>query len=147
MEADWDGRHVAYWHKESRPTAVRRRGVWRPPVMRDTVTRMADERCRKCGEVQPATALSCGACGYSLAAEALRIQRPEDSGDAQFTRLRREEGGEDIALGAVYFGIGALITALTYAFAWGGAGIYVVAYGPMIVGAMRIARGLSKRFG
>jgi len=44
--------------------------------------------------------------------------------------------------------IGGLITALTYSFAsTAGVGIYVVAYGPVVVGVIRIVQGLLNRFG
>jgi len=90
----------------------------------------------------------CGACGWSFAAEALRIRRPEDRGDEKLARLRREDGRGDIVFGAVLVMIGGLITALTYSFALtSGVGIYVIAYGPMIIGVIRIVQGLSKRFG
>lgn len=106
---------------------------------------MAEERCGKCGAVQPATAMACPACGWSSVAEALRIQRPDDSGDERFARLRREDGRDQIVFGATLLGIGALITGLTYALAVGGPGIYVVAYGPMIVGVIRLVQGLAKQ--
>ena len=89
----------------------------------------------------------CGSCGWSFAAEALRIGRPEDAGDEQLARLRREEGREQIAFGALLVVIGGAITALTYSFAsMNGVGIYVIAYGPIVIGLFRILQGLSNRF-
>jgi hypothetical protein len=117
-----------------------------PAATCDTLARMAEERCSKCGAVQAATAIACPACGWSSVAEALRIQRPDDSGSERFARLRREEGRDQIVFGATLLGIGGLITALTYALALGGPGIYVIAYGPMVAGGLRLVQGLAKQF-
>src|SRR5215475_1506272 len=47
-----------------------------------------------------------------------------------------------VKYGMIWFGIGALITIVTYAFAVGrGGGIYLVSYGPMAVGAYCMVRG------
>jgi len=48
-----------------------------------------------------------------------------------------------IVFGAVLLIIGVLITAATYGSASQSGGTYIVAYGPMIVGVIKIVRGLG----
>jgi hypothetical protein len=59
---------------------------------------------------------------------------------------QRANGSEDIAFGALLLIVGIAITGITHNAASRDGGTYVLAYGPMIVGAIKILRGLS-RFG
>lgn len=56
-------------------------------------------------------------------------------------RSSRKSG--DLVIGGLLFGLGLLVTVGTYGSASESGGTYVVAYGPMIVGAIRIFRGLA----
>jgi len=56
---------------------------------------------------------------------------------------RRSQGTNQIVFGAVLLIIGVLITAATYGSASQSGGTYIVAYGPMIVGVIKIVRGLG----
>lgn len=56
---------------------------------------------------------------------------------------RRSRRNGDLVIGGLLFGLGLLITVGTYGSASESGGTYVVAYGPMIVGAIRIFRGLA----
>jgi len=57
-----------------------------------------------------------------------------------------QRGSDDIAFGAILLIVGIAITGITHNAASRDGGTYVIAYGPMIVGAIKILRGLS-RFG
>ena len=52
-------------------------------------------------------------------------------------------GSSDIAVGLALMAIGILITVVTYNAAAGG-GVYVVAWGPVIFGFIRLMRGLTR---
>lgn len=58
-----------------------------------------------------------------------------------------ESGSSDVALGLVLIVIGILITAVTYDSASKSGGLYVVAYGPIIVGVIKLFRGLARGAG
>jgi hypothetical protein len=55
--------------------------------------------------------------------------------------VARKRGMTQIAIGAVVFVIGLVITIATYSSASSGGGTYVVAYGPMIFGILYVIRG------
>jgi len=56
---------------------------------------------------------------------------------------RRSKRNADLVIGGLLFGLGLLVTVGTYGSASESGGTYVVAYGPMIVGVIRIFRGLA----
>jgi hypothetical protein len=56
---------------------------------------------------------------------------------------RRSRKNRDLVLGSVLLGLGLLITLVTYDSASQSGGTYVIAYGPMVVGAIRLFRGLA----
>ena len=56
---------------------------------------------------------------------------------------RRSRKSRDIAIGAVLLTLGLLVTAGTYGSASESGGTYVIAYGPMIFGVIRLIRGLA----
>ncbi len=56
---------------------------------------------------------------------------------------RRSRKSADLVIGGLLFGLGLLVTVATYGSASESGGTYVVAYGPMIVGVIRIFRGLA----
>ena len=56
---------------------------------------------------------------------------------------RRSRKQADLLWGAILLGLGLVITMVTYDSASREGGTYVVAYGPMIVGAIRLFRGLA----
>jgi hypothetical protein len=55
--------------------------------------------------------------------------------------VRETKGKRAIALGAIWFVAGLLITVVTYAQAQGG-GVYFVAWGPMLYGVYRVVSGI-----
>jgi len=57
----------------------------------------------------------------------------------------KEAGRRNMRHGIFWFGFGLLITLATYALTFGG-GIYVVAWGAMLVGAIQFARGFYETF-
>jgi len=57
---------------------------------------------------------------------------------------RRAAGSKDIVIGVLLLAVGLVITAATYSSASREGGTYVVAYGPVIFGAVRIFRGLMR---
>jgi hypothetical protein len=56
---------------------------------------------------------------------------------------RNSKRSADLVIGGLLFGLGLLVTVGTYGSASESGGTYVVAYGPMIVGVIRIFRGLA----
>ncbi|MCO6004798.1 hypothetical protein NE236_07385 [Actinoallomurus purpureus] len=54
----------------------------------------------------------------------------------------RRRATRAIGVGAAFFVIGLLITVLTYSHASGSGGVYVVAWGPMLFGGIRMIIGL-----
>jgi hypothetical protein len=70
-----------------------------------------------------------------------RLQAFEIVGEAA-TLARRKKGKRRIVLGAIVFSVGALVTVGTY-LAAGHNGVYVVAFGALIVGAVQIVLGIQ----
>ena len=113
------------------------------------------------GEVQTVACATCGASVPASQASGTRCQRcmqpapraappvlepPYDpalelalSRDAQRARASR-----DIGYGLVLLVIGLVVTAVTYSSASRDGGTYIIAYGPMVVGAIRLLRGLVR---
>ena len=56
---------------------------------------------------------------------------------------RRSKKQHNIVIGAILMTVGILITAGTYGSASESGGTYVIAYGPIVFGAIRIIRGLA----
>ena len=75
------------------------------------------------------------------------VIRPAPDADAFARQLieseRRAAKTRDLTLGSILLGLGLLITLATYDSASRSGGTYVIAYGPMIVGAIRLFRGLA----
>jgi len=59
------------------------------------------------------------------------------------TAERRSRKQKDIVLGSILLGVGLLITVGTYNSASQSGGTYFIAYGPMIVGVIRLFKGLA----
>ncbi len=60
--------------------------------------------------------------------------------------LRRSDATIDMVHGAVVAGVGIVVTLATYSMAAGG-GVYVVAWGAILFGAVRFFKGLANRIG
>ena len=60
----------------------------------------------------------------------------------QVAEAKRKQGGRELVIGLVLLVIGVVITAATYNAAHENGGRYVLAYGPIAVGAINIIRGL-----
>lgn len=56
---------------------------------------------------------------------------------------RRAAKARNIVIGLVLLGIGIVVTAVTYGSASRGGGTYIVAWGPMVFGAIRLFKGLA----
>jgi hypothetical protein len=56
---------------------------------------------------------------------------------------RRSAKSRDLTIGGILLGLGLAITLITYDSASQSGGTYVIAYGPMIVGAIRLFKGLA----
>ena len=56
---------------------------------------------------------------------------------------RRARGQTQLAFGVVLLLVGIIITAATYGSASTQGGTYIIAYGPIIVGVIKIVRGLA----
>ena len=57
--------------------------------------------------------------------------------------MSEDNGGAQIGLGLLLLAVGILLTVGTYSAAKGG-GTYVLAWGPMVYGAITLVRGLMK---
>ena len=90
-------------------------------------------RCRRCMRPAPPAAPPVTAPPYDPALDLARAR------DAQ-----RAKGTSDIGIGLVLLVIGIVVTAVTYGSASESGGTYIIAYGPMIVGVIRIFRGMAR---
>jgi hypothetical protein len=76
-----------------------------------------------------------------------QVIRPAPDADAFALQLaqaeRRAAKTRDLTFGGILLGLGLLITLGTYDSASRAGGTYIIAYGPMIVGAIRLFRGLA----
>ena len=104
---------------------------------------MAAKRCPKCNLVNPATAMSCD-CGWSFVNNAMGA-RPDGARDEQAQQdARRSWANRQIAVGALFLVIGIVVTAATYSSASKSGGTYTIAYGAILVGVIKIVRGLLR---
>jgi hypothetical protein len=68
----------------------------------------------------------------------------DDSFSQQIVESERQSRrNSDLLVGFLLLGLGLIITLVTYSSVSQSGGTYVVAYGPMIVGVIRIFRGLA----
>jgi hypothetical protein len=106
--------------------------------------------CVTCGAVVPASEASgtrCRRCMQPARPAAPPVVAPpyDPTLDLALARdAERAKGRTDLGFGLVLLVIGIVITAVTYGSASQAGGTYVIAYGPMIVGVIRIFRGLAR---
>ena len=89
--------------------------------------------------------------GAAIAQRARAISTPPPwngpSGEAFaasiYEQERRDKKSRDIALGAILLVVGILVTAFTYDSASQQGGTYIIAWGPMVFGAIRLFKGLA----
>jgi len=85
--------------------------------------------------------MSCD-CGWSFVSNAMGA-RPDGERDEQKRQeARRSWANGQIAVGALILVIGIGITAATYSAASQSGGTYTIAYGAILVGVIKIVRGL-----
>jgi hypothetical protein len=99
---------------------------------------MAAKRCPNCNLMNPEMAATCD-CGRSFLDGSMTTPR-DDPRNVDYER--RAHANRQLTWGVVLLGIGIVITAATYGSASHSGGTYIVAYGPMIVGVIKIFRGL-----
>jgi hypothetical protein len=93
-----------------------------------------------CKLVNPATAVLCD-CGWSFVDRKL-AERPRDLAREDVRQHERRAGAHrQLGIGALLLLGGVGITAATYATASTSGGSYVIAYGAIIVGIIKIIRG------
>ena len=99
-------------------------------------------RCPTCGKDNFDANSTCS-CGQPLdAAPALRPVA-QDPAPSAAKAQQRQHAMNQIGIGAAFLVIGVIITAVTYGGASQGGGTYIVAYGPIIFGAIRMIRGFA----
>ena len=104
--------------------------------------------CPRCGESNATDAVQCD-CGYDFPPELTPLpvipvqEGPVDSA-ALRRQARRAAAEREMRQGALWCAVGLLITGLTYSAAAGG-GVYIVAWGPVVFGAIRFFRGSARR--
>ena len=114
---------------------------------------MATRRCPKCKLINPGSTTVCD-CGWSFVDQTMAEPRHlpgnrdadgEDEGDGE----RTSQSSRQIMIGAAFLMIGLIVTAVTYSMASSSpsGGSYLVAYGPMLYGAITLIRGLINRGG
>ncbi len=89
--------------------------------------------------------------GAAVAQRARAVSTPPawepPSGDAFaasiYEQERRAKKSRDITVGAILLVVGILVTAFTYDSASREGGTYIVAWGPMVFGAIRLFKGLA----
>jgi hypothetical protein len=101
---------------------------------------MAAKRCPNCNLMNPDMAATCD-CGRSFVDGSMTAPRNDPRSDED--HARRAHANSQLAWGAVLLGIGIVVTVATYGSASQSGGTYIIAYGPMIVGVIKIFRGLA----
>jgi len=102
--------------------------------------------CPNCRLVNPPAAERCD-CGYDFATKSLKSSYLATSRDASdlATEVVRALGRRDLMVGGAWLGFGILATIGSYAFAaTQGDRSYFVASGAIVVGVLRLARGLYR---
>ena len=102
--------------------------------------------CPNCRLVNPPAAERCD-CGYDFATKSLKSSYIVGSTDVSSlaTEVIRGLGRRDLMVGGAWLGVGLLATIGSYAFAATQADhSYVVAYGAIVVGVVRLGRGLYR---
>ena len=84
-------------------------------------------------------------CGWSFTREQMAAPRrfTDEAHDASDLEVVRARARRQLAVGVAMVMIGGVITLATYGSAAGGGGTYIIAYGPIIFGVIRIVRSLS----
>lgn len=99
-------------------------------------------------------------CGWSFATQRVAFQgsaqpssmpltmpasqdAPPFDADELVRRERRSQASGQIAFGAILVAVGIIVTIVTYGSASQGGGTYIIAYGPIIFGVIRMVRGLA----
>ena len=103
---------------------------------------MTSKRCPECGLVNPAIAMKCD-CGFSFVTNEMTYDHGAHSEERAHRAARRSWVSSQIGWGAVLLVIGIVITAATYSSVSESGGTYLLAWGPMLVGAIKIVRGLA----
>jgi uncharacterized membrane protein len=67
----------------------------------------------------------------------------DPSREEELRHERRSHANSQLGIGVLLLLVGIVITAATYGSASAGGGTYIIAYGPMIVGVIKIFRGLA----
>jgi hypothetical protein len=102
-------------------------------------------KCPECRLISPAGALRCD-CGYDFETRLMKAsylhRTPE--GPELIGEIVRDMGRRDLVVGGVWLALGAVATIGTYAVAAAQGGTYVMAYGAIVVGLIRFARGLYR---
>jgi hypothetical protein len=102
--------------------------------------------CPNCRLVNPPAAERCD-CGYDFATKSLKSSYLADSREASdlATEIVCALGRRDLMVGGAWLGLGMLATIGSYAFAaTQGGGSYFVASGAIVVGVIRLGRGLYR---
>ena len=102
-------------------------------------------RCPQCGKDNFDANSTCS-CGQALDAPRpfQSVTRdPAPSAPSAARAEQRSHAMNQIGIGAAFLVIGLIITAVTYGSASQGGGTYVVMYGPIIFGAIRMIRGFA----
>jgi hypothetical protein len=102
-------------------------------------------QCPKCRLINPPSAERCD-CGYDFATKSVKssyLQGPSGE-SALVADIVRAVGRRDLSIGGAWLGLGAVATVATYVYAASHGGTYVVAYGAMAVGLIRVLRGLYR---
>ena len=92
--------------------------------------------------MNPGTAAVCD-CGWSFTEGAMTALRPDPDREEVARAARRSHAHGQLAFGGLLLVIGIIVTAVTYGSASTSGGTYIIAYGPIIVGVIKIFRGLA----
>ena len=101
--------------------------------------------CLRCGLINPDYARHCD-CGYDFATKSVKSSYLADSQDVSELAIEvvRALGRRDLMVGGMWLALGTVATIGSYAVAATQGGSYVVTYGAIAVGVVRVARGLYR---